>query len=214
MTSGRDRFTFDSSARIRELTARNASESRASFEAEAGLRPAILDVITAKSSSRFATLAWLSGDVRIASFMFTTWTRMRSSDMASALASFLNSSMRISRNLRSAISSSARVKHACEFMGRTVIDFPEVRQQVMPHMKGDGRLHLRRRHLTPYFFASSLPPATVWVCCASIHLRMRRASAVRVSFPNELSNTRLTARSPIMACITRHSPASLVKPVF
>jgi hypothetical protein len=56
-TSGRDRFTSDSSSRIRELTARSASDSRLSFEAEAGFRFAILDVIPAKSSSRFATLA-------------------------------------------------------------------------------------------------------------------------------------------------------------
>jgi hypothetical protein len=48
---------FDSSSRIRELTARSASDSRLSFEAEAGFRFAILDVIPAKSSSRFATLA-------------------------------------------------------------------------------------------------------------------------------------------------------------
>ena len=55
-TSGREEFTFGGFSRIRELTARSASESRVSFEAEAGFRPAILAVIAAKSSSRFATL--------------------------------------------------------------------------------------------------------------------------------------------------------------
>ena len=55
-TSGRDKFTFDGFSRIRELTARSASESSVSFAAEAGFRLAILDVIPAKSSSRFATL--------------------------------------------------------------------------------------------------------------------------------------------------------------
>jgi len=39
------------------MTARSASERRASFAAEAGFRRAILDVIAAKSPRRFATLA-------------------------------------------------------------------------------------------------------------------------------------------------------------
>jgi hypothetical protein len=53
----RDKFTFDSLSRNRELTARKASESRVSLAAEAGFRVAILAVIPAKSSSRFATLS-------------------------------------------------------------------------------------------------------------------------------------------------------------
>jgi hypothetical protein len=115
-TSGRDKFTFDASSRIRELTARSASDSRVSFAAEPGCRRAILDVMAAKSSRRFATLSWLSGEVLIASFMLTTWASMRSRDLASACASFLNSWTRMSRNFSSATSSSERVKHVCEFM--------------------------------------------------------------------------------------------------
>src|SRR6187399_2022066 len=48
----------------------------------------------------------------------------------------------------------------------------------------------------------------------SIHLRMRRASAVRVRVPNEFRNTMMTGRSSIVVSMTRHWPASLVKPVF
>jgi hypothetical protein len=55
-TSARDKFTFDGFSRTRALTARSASESRVSLGAAAGFRLAILDVIPAKSSSRFATL--------------------------------------------------------------------------------------------------------------------------------------------------------------
>ena len=66
----------------------------------------------------------------------------------------------------------------------------------------------------PYFAAVAPALAMVGSLCASIHFRMRRASAVRVSLPKEFSNTMMTGRSPTMACITRHSPASLVKPVF
>ncbi len=52
------------------------------------------------------------------------------------------------------------------------------------------------------------------MCWASIHWRMRLASATRVYLPNEFSSTMTTGRSSIWACITRHWPASLMKPVF
>lgn len=42
----------------------------------------------------------------------------------------------------------------------------------------------------------------------STHLRTRRASATRVSLPNEFSSTMTIGRLSIMVFITRHSPAS------
>ena len=42
---------------------------------------------------------------------------------------------------------------------------------------------------------------------ASIHLRMRRASATRVRLPKELSSTMTMVRSSITVCITRQRPA-------
>ena len=58
--------------------------------------------------------------------------------------------------------------------------------------------------------APALALATPVSVCASIHRRMRLASAMRVYLPNELRNTMTTGRSSITASITRHCPASLV----
>ncbi len=49
---------------------------------------------------------------------------------------------------------------------------------------------------------------------AVTHLRMRSASAMREYLPAESSSTMISLRPAICACITRHWPASLMKPVF
>src|SRR5258706_10331748 len=49
---------------------------------------------------------------------------------------------------------------------------------------------------------------------ASIQRLMRLASAILESLPQASSNTMITGLSAIIACISRHRPASLVYPVL